>query len=183
MIGWHCVWRSEILKSVDINSKCKSKCLDKLFNWLYLNFENKNTKMANSRKVCSSLLRAVIVVMTVLHLYDNLMFHTVAQGLGGPSGGPGIGISGHGGGGGGRGNSVTNIYSGNVENSDRLIVTPYITRGEIDLARNLSRVSNFTRVQSYAGFFNVHPNYNSNLFFWFFPAAVSDDPDNICEWS
>lgn len=82
----------------------------------------------------------------------------------GPSGPPsGIG---------GRGNSVTNIYSGNVENSDRLIVTPYITRGEIDLARNLSRVSNFTRVQSYAGFFNVHPTYNSNLFWWFFPAAV-----------
>lgn len=71
------------------------------------------------------------------------------------------------------GNSVTNIFTENKEPTDRLIVTPYITRGEIEKAQNLSRVTNFTRVHSYAGFFNVHPTYNSNMFFWFFPAAVS----------
>jgi hypothetical protein len=71
------------------------------------------------------------------------------------------------------GNSVTNIFSENRDPSDRLIVTPYIARGEIEKAQNLSRVTNFTRVHSYAGFFNVHPTYNSNMFFWFFPAAVS----------
>jgi len=69
-------------------------------------------------------------------------------------------------------NSLTNIFSANLESSDRLILTPYITAGEIEKAQNLSRVHNFTRVQSYSGFFNVNPTYNSNMFFWFFPAAV-----------
>lgn len=45
--------------------------------------------------------------------------------------------------------SVTNIFSENRESSDRLIVTPYITRGEIERAQNLSRVTNFTRVRLY----------------------------------
>lgn len=118
--------------------------------------------------MCSSPSWAVSVVFVLSLLCQQEVTH--AQGIlsGGPSGSSGLT--------GGRGNSVTNIYSGNVENSDRLIVTPYITRGEVDLARNLSRVSNFTRVQSYAGFFNVHPTYNSNLFWWFFPAAVSMFP-------
>jgi hypothetical protein len=60
-----------------------------------------------------------------------------------------------------------------VGGSDRLMVTPYLTRGEVEKAQNLSRVTNFTRVHSYSGFFNVHPTYNSNMFFWFFPAAVN----------
>lgn len=71
--------------------------------------------------------------------------------------------------------SVTNIFTENRDSSDRLIVTPYITRGEIERVQNLSRVTNFTRVHSYSGFFNVHPTYNSNMFFWFFPAAVSQN--------
>ena len=58
-----------------------------------------------------------------------------------------------------------------------LFLTPYIQKGKIDEARELARVTNLTSVVSYSGFLTVNAEYNSNLFFWFFPAAVSF----ICE--
>lgn len=54
-----------------------------------------------------------------------------------------------------------------------LFLTPFIKAGKIEDARNLSLVSNLTDVISYSGFITVNSTYNSNLFFWFFPAAVS----------
>lgn len=43
------------------------------------------------------------------------------------------------------------------------------------LAKELSLVSPFSvvNVKSYAGYITVNKTYNSNLFFWFFPAQVS----------
>ena len=58
----------------------------------------------------------------------------------------------------------------------RLILTPYIESGNIEEARNLSRVSGgpFPEdIPSYSGFFTVNETYDSNLFFWFFPSEVS----------
>jgi len=58
----------------------------------------------------------------------------------------------------------------------KLILTPYIEQGNIEEARNLSAVRGEPipdDIPSYSGFFTVNENYNSNLFFWFFPAEVS----------
>jgi hypothetical protein len=59
----------------------------------------------------------------------------------------------------------------------RLNLTPYIADGKIKKARRLAAV-NYRRfksdVPSYSGFFNVNKQFNSHLFFWFFPAEVSE---------
>lgn len=56
-----------------------------------------------------------------------------------------------------------------------LILTPLIENGKIDDARNQSFVSlqGAERLESYSGYFTVDKTYNSNMFFWFFPALVS----------
>jgi len=58
------------------------------------------------------------------------------------------------------------------EVGDPLILTPYLKQGKIAEAQNLSRVTNLTDVISYSGYFTVNETYNSNMFFWFFPAKV-----------
>lgn len=55
-----------------------------------------------------------------------------------------------------------------------LILTPLINSGRLEEGRNLSRVLKIAdEVVSYSGYFTVNPKYNSNLFFWYFPAVVS----------
>ncbi|GFT56663.1 probable serine carboxypeptidase CPVL [Nephila pilipes] len=59
-----------------------------------------------------------------------------------------------------------------------LILTPYLESGQIQKAKELSRVGklpNAPDVNSYSGFFTVQKMHNNNLFFWFFP-AMNDDP-------
>jgi hypothetical protein len=59
----------------------------------------------------------------------------------------------------------------------KLILTPYIEAGNIEEARELSAVKGDPipdDIPSYSGFFTVNKTYNSNLFFWFFPAEVSN---------
>jgi vitellogenic carboxypeptidase-like protein len=63
-----------------------------------------------------------------------------------------------------------------------LILTPYIEDGKIEEARSLSAVSGGPipeDIPSHSGFFTVNKQYNSNLFFWFFPAEVSRYPRYI----
>jgi hypothetical protein len=58
----------------------------------------------------------------------------------------------------------------------KLILTSYIEDGNIEEARALSAVSGEPipeDIPSYSGFFTVNKEYNSSLFFWFFPAEVS----------
>ena len=56
---------------------------------------------------------------------------------------------------------------------DPLILTPLIENGDVEKARNLSKVdSQFSDIDSYTGFFTVNKKYNSNLFFWYVPAQV-----------
>ncbi|OQV21672.1 putative serine carboxypeptidase CPVL [Hypsibius exemplaris] len=60
-----------------------------------------------------------------------------------------------------------------------LILTPYITSGQIELAQKLSSVdilSEYYR-QSYSGFLTVNASDNSNMFFWFFPAEIDEPAD------
>ncbi|XP_053700123.1 probable serine carboxypeptidase CPVL [Synchiropus splendidus] len=53
-----------------------------------------------------------------------------------------------------------------------LFLTPYLEKGAIDEARKLSLVGELpgANVKSYSGYLTVNKKYNSNLFFWFFPA-------------
>ncbi|XP_069669042.1 venom serine carboxypeptidase-like [Periplaneta americana] len=55
----------------------------------------------------------------------------------------------------------------------KLMLTPYIESGNIDEARNLAAVKGEpfpADIPSYAGYLTVNKQFNSNLFFWFFPA-------------
>ncbi|XP_038209271.1 venom serine carboxypeptidase-like [Zerene cesonia] len=62
------------------------------------------------------------------------------------------------------------ITSENVY-TDCLRLTPYIRNGSVNIAQNLAEVdsSKFMNITSYAGFITVNDEYDSNLFFWFFP--------------
>lgn len=55
---------------------------------------------------------------------------------------------------------------------DPLVLTPLLNDLDDAEARRLSRVNEsvFLDVVSYAGFLTVNDDYDSNLFFWFFPA-------------
>uniref|UniRef100_A0A8C4TGZ3 Probable serine carboxypeptidase CPVL n=1 Tax=Erpetoichthys calabaricus TaxID=27687 RepID=A0A8C4TGZ3_ERPCA len=57
-----------------------------------------------------------------------------------------------------------------------LFLTPYLEAGKIDEARELSLVGPLpgVNVKSYAGYLTLNKTYNSNLFFWFFPAQSKD---------
>nr|CAD7574031.1 unnamed protein product [Timema californicum] len=56
-----------------------------------------------------------------------------------------------------------------------LLLTPYLEEGRVEEARNLSRVNlePYSDIASYSGFFTVNKQFNSNLFFWFFPAEMN----------
>uniref|UniRef100_G3NZR7 Probable serine carboxypeptidase CPVL n=1 Tax=Gasterosteus aculeatus aculeatus TaxID=481459 RepID=G3NZR7_GASAC len=57
-----------------------------------------------------------------------------------------------------------------------LFLTPYVEKGAIDEARERSLVGDLpgANVKSYAGYLTVNKKYQSNLFFWFFPALMGN---------
>lgn len=60
----------------------------------------------------------------------------------------------------------------NGDNGEPLFLTPYLEAGKIKEAQTAALV-NHSRIvgfESYTGFFTVDKRYNSNLFFWYFPA-------------
>lgn len=66
-----------------------------------------------------------------------------------------------------------------------LFLTPLIESGEIEKARELSKVKpliDSVNVQSFSGYFTVNKTYNSNLFFWFFPAEMKTDDAPLVIW-
>ena len=76
----------------------------------------------------------------------------------------------------------TNMYpklksyklSANDDAGEPLFLTPLIESGKIEEARKKSMVQHkeMNEIGSYSGYFTVNKKYNSNLFFWFFPAQV-----------
>ncbi|KAE8573737.1 venom serine carboxypeptidase [Halyomorpha halys] len=62
-----------------------------------------------------------------------------------------------------------------------LFLTSYIEEGRIEEGRKASEV-NVSDVASYAGFFTVNKRYNSNLFFWYFPAEIEPDKAPVLLW-
>lgn len=67
---------------------------------------------------------------------------------------------------------------------DALFLTPLIEAGQLDEARNLSKVGPLegTSIESYSGYFTVNPEYNSNLFFWYFPALNNPETAPVALW-
>ncbi|CAF0818939.1 unnamed protein product [Adineta ricciae] len=59
-----------------------------------------------------------------------------------------------------------------------LFLTPYLEQGKIEEARRLSSVELPPfKQQSFSGYLTVNKQYNSNMFFWFFPAQNGNKPD------
>ena len=61
----------------------------------------------------------------------------------------------------------------NDDPGEPLFLTPFIESGQIDQARNLSRVNLQPDYSfpSYSGFLTVNKTHQSNLFFWFFSCS------------
>ncbi|XP_034951298.1 venom serine carboxypeptidase [Chelonus insularis] len=65
-----------------------------------------------------------------------------------------------------------------------LFLTPYIKDGKIDEARKQATVQHpqMLDVGSYAGYLTVNEGYNSNMFFWFFPAKMNPKNAPVVLW-
>jgi vitellogenic carboxypeptidase-like protein len=65
-----------------------------------------------------------------------------------------------------------------------LFLTPFIESGQIDQARNLSRVNLQPDYSypSYSGYLTVNKTHQSNLFFWFFPAQNGNTSAPLLLW-
>ncbi|XP_062549800.1 vitellogenic carboxypeptidase-like [Armigeres subalbatus] len=69
-------------------------------------------------------------------------------------------------------------------NGEPLFITPYLEAGKIKEAQTAARV-NHSRIvgfESYTGFFTVDKRYNSNLFFWYFPAKNDSANAPVLLW-
>ncbi|XP_035908430.1 vitellogenic carboxypeptidase-like [Anopheles stephensi] len=68
---------------------------------------------------------------------------------------------------------------------DPLLLTPYIEQGKIVEGQAAARVNQTSRLKgfkSYSGFFTVDKRYNSNLYFWYFPAKVNRTTAPLVLW-
>src|SRR5688572_20052917 len=67
------------------------------------------------------------------------------------------------------------------DSSEPLYLTPYISSGQLEEGRNLAKVDRLPNATdtgpvrpSFSGFITVDSELDSHLFFWFFPALVSE---------
>nr|CAH7750800.1 unnamed protein product [Callosobruchus chinensis] len=73
----------------------------------------------------------------------------------------------------------------NDDVGEPLILTPFLESGKIDEARSAAKVSLggvAKDVESYSGYFTVNKQYDSNLFFWFFPSKNDYKNDPVVLW-
>ncbi|KAK4875528.1 hypothetical protein RN001_011950 [Aquatica leii] len=65
-----------------------------------------------------------------------------------------------------------------------LILTPLIKSGNIKEAQEAAEVKfdGFKGIRSYSGYFTVNEQYNSNLFFWFFPSEINYESAPVVLW-
>lgn len=75
---------------------------------------------------------------------------------------------------------------GNNDTGVPLILTPYIKKGQIEEAREAASVDHAEltelNITSYAAYLTVDQAYNSNLFFWYFPAKVDPAKAPVVLW-
>ncbi|XP_035304826.1 probable serine carboxypeptidase CPVL isoform X3 [Cricetulus griseus] len=81
-----------------------------------------------------------------------------------------------------RSTHVSRPFKGNA--GQPLFLTPFINAGKIKEAQKKSMVSPFPgmNLNSYAGYITVNKTYNSNLFFWFFPARIQPETAPVVLW-
>nr|AAZ43093.2 serine carboxypeptidase 1 [Triatoma infestans] len=66
---------------------------------------------------------------------------------------------------------------------DPLFLTPYIEQGAIEEGQRAAMVTLMDgNSVSYSGFLTVNKQYNSNLFFWYFPAEIESDSAPLVVW-
>ncbi|KAK5644824.1 hypothetical protein RI129_006124 [Pyrocoelia pectoralis] len=72
----------------------------------------------------------------------------------------------------------------NIDDCNPLILTTLIRKGKVKEARLKAEVKHedFKNVKSYSGYFTVNENFNSNLFFWFFPSEVDYEEAPVILW-
>lgn len=77
-----------------------------------------------------------------------------------------------------------NAKLANSNAGNPLMITPYLKKGLISLAQNLSQVSLTEKIGflSHAGFFTIDEKYNSNLYFWYFPPFSKDEEAPVVLW-
>ncbi|XP_077019024.1 putative serine carboxypeptidase CPVL isoform X2 [Tamandua tetradactyla] len=80
-----------------------------------------------------------------------------------------------------------NVHASTPQKGDvgePLFLTPYIENGKILEGQELGLVSPFpgSTLKSYSGYLTVNKTYNSNLFFWFFPAQVQPMNAPVVLW-
>ncbi|XP_076468923.1 venom serine carboxypeptidase-like [Babylonia areolata] len=65
-----------------------------------------------------------------------------------------------------------------------LFLSPLLEAGRIEEAQSRSRVWNLSSddVESYSGYITVNKKYNSNMFFWFFPAETLQSQAPVLLW-
>ncbi|CAF1151380.1 unnamed protein product [Rotaria sordida] len=80
-------------------------------------------------------------------------------------------------------NGKHSIVKSNDDPGEPLFLTPYIEQGKIEEARRLSSVElpPFKR-QSFSGYLTVNKEFNSNMFFWFFPAQNDNINAPVLLW-
>uniref|UniRef100_A0A182UCJ9 Carboxypeptidase n=1 Tax=Anopheles melas TaxID=34690 RepID=A0A182UCJ9_9DIPT len=69
-------------------------------------------------------------------------------------------------------------------NGEPLLLTPYIEQGRIAEGQKAARVvhSRIRGFESYAGFLTVDKRFNSNLYFWYFPAKANRTTAPLVLW-
>ncbi|BES90578.1 Carboxypeptidase [Nesidiocoris tenuis] len=82
--------------------------------------------------------------------------------------------------------STTSPIADSASNTGKpLFLTPYVEEGRFIEARTASRVPSLPgapTVESYSGYLTVNKEYNSNLFFWFFPAENNRQKAPFALW-
>lgn len=72
------------------------------------------------------------------------------------------------------------------DDNEPLYVSEYIERGELEFAREKSRVFDprlvALGINSYSGYVTVDKKYNSNIFFWYFPAQNRNKSAPVLCW-
>ncbi|CAF1384256.1 unnamed protein product [Adineta ricciae] len=80
-------------------------------------------------------------------------------------------------------NGEQSIVRTDDDPGEPLFLTPYLEQGKIEEARRLSTVNlpPYTG-QSFSGYLTVNKQYNSNMFFWFFPAQNGNRSAPVLLW-
>ncbi|XP_073977711.1 venom serine carboxypeptidase-like [Rhodnius prolixus] len=66
---------------------------------------------------------------------------------------------------------------------DPLFLTPYIDRGEIEDGKQAAKVPlTDQNIVSYSGLLTVNRKFNSNIFFWYFPAEIENGTAPLVVW-